>query len=108
MAEKQLIHPRLLRAVEEVPPPLQERLAEAMPHILALLEAMSPAGVGDIAVPGILLEKLEGGGERKPPTASLKRRRLPPPDAQPVHDQVQDRGKPESDHPPGYRSSTRR
>jgi hypothetical protein len=108
MAEKHLIHPKLASAVAEVPPALQERLAEAMPQLMALLEALSPSAMGDAAAAVTLLEGLEESGRLKPRTTSLKRRRLPPPEAQPMHDQVQDRGKPESDHPPGYRSSTRR
>ena len=100
MDDTKAIHPKLERALKKMPLPVQERLAEALPGLLALAEALTPAALGTRAGELPLLEGMAEDGLLQPEAPGIAT-----PAAKvgsPLSDQVQDRSNPQGRDLPGY------
>ena len=100
MSDSETIHPKLEHTLRNIPHSIQERLADALPGLLALAEALTPAAVEKEAGELPLLEGMAQDGLIHPDAT-----RLEPPEAgntPPLKDQVLDRASTQGRDLPGY------
>ena len=106
MDENGAIHPKLAQTLREMPLSVQERLADALPGLLALAEALTPAAVDRHSGELPLLEGMAEDGLLHPdaphlgtPSAATR---------PPLSAQVQDRTNTQGRDLPGYHSRKQR